>query len=450
MSLTKRVGLLAGAGALVLSGGALADTTQEATTEDLKARIAELESRLAAVESRESGAWLTEQRAREIKALVADVLADAEGRSSLLAQGVGAGYDDGFMISDGTGNNTLKLNMLMQQRFVLNFMGDGPGAPADTDQWAFENTRSRVTLSGNIVSPEWFYKLEVNFGNNGGTVFDEDSRVDTLDAYLGYDFGDGFKVYGGTFKAPLLREELIDSMYQLAVERSNVNYLFSTSRVDGIMVEYTADAWRAMGSYNDGSNTGQTSWFVPFTDFAVTGRGEFMIQGSWDQFEDFTSWEGDEMGILVGGGLHYQNADTDAGLADIDILTLTFDAQVEFGGANVYGAFIYSNLDLPAAFGVSDLDQWGFVVQGGYQFADSWEGFGRLEYVDADTGASDDFSLVTLGIIKYFSRHNAKWTTDFGVALDPVVGASQITGFRDDGPDEDGQVVIRTQLQLAF
>src|SRR5262245_65409118 len=48
--------------------------------------------------------WLTEQRAKEIRGLVEDVLADADTRVNLLESGVGAGYDKGFFIGSTDGN----------------------------------------------------------------------------------------------------------------------------------------------------------------------------------------------------------------------------------------------------------------------------------------------------------------------------------------------------------
>ena len=43
--------------------------------------------------------WLTEQRAEEIKGLVADVLADADTRASLTGNGLMAGWSDDFFLA---------------------------------------------------------------------------------------------------------------------------------------------------------------------------------------------------------------------------------------------------------------------------------------------------------------------------------------------------------------
>ena len=109
----------------------------------------------------------------------------------------------------------------------------------------------------------------------------------------------------------------------------------------------------------------------------------------------------------------------------------------------------------------------GIVLGGGYYFTEDWEVFGRYEWSDqsnltpalAGGARADNLSIFTVGVNKYFSGHNAKWTTDVGIGLQQVnlfgagtAGASMapVTGFRSDIPDEDGQVVIRTQLQILF
>ena len=113
------------------------------------ARIGELESRLSSLETSEDSQWLTQQRADEIRMLVEDILADAETRSNLL---LGSGYDGGAVI--GGGDWMLRTNIHMQQRLIMNDRAAG-------SEWNFENTRTKFILSGNVVSPEWFYKVEI-------------------------------------------------------------------------------------------------------------------------------------------------------------------------------------------------------------------------------------------------------------------------------------------------
>ncbi|MCZ6735185.1 MAG: hypothetical protein O7C65_05285, partial [Planctomycetota bacterium] len=94
------------------------------------------------------------------------------------------------------------------------------------------------------------------------------------------------------------------------------------------------------------------------------------------------------------------------------------------------------------------------VIQGGYYLSDNWELFGRYEWSDFDlvtVPATEDLNIFTVGATRYFAGHNAKWTTDIGIGLDEVnVPPLAITGFRADTPGQDGQVVIRTQVQIMF
>jgi hypothetical protein len=456
-----QVYLASGVAAVALTGAGFAGDTVPGSDELLE-RLRAAESRIAELESQNSDNWLTEQRAEEIRGLVQDVLADADTRASLLQTGMTAGYDNGAVISSADGNWLLRTNILMQQRFAYSHLDAGTaGAPPDENVWGFSNTRTKFILSGHVVNPQFFYRADINVGNAEGSA-----RTGLLNAYLGYDYGNGLKFYLGQFKTPLLREELIESQYQQAVERSVFNYQFGGGYTDGIMAEYATDQFRAWGSYNDGIFTGGTGALTTGdTEFAVTGRGEFKISGTWDQFDDLTSPPGSEQGILIGGAIHWQTGERGdpAYAPQADILLATLDAQVEMSGWNVYGAFVYSNFDVNVP-GTETPDIYGIMVQGGFYVAEDWEPFARWEWADYDTPGASDLGLITIGINKYFAGHNAKWTTDFGFGYEPLdlsnfVAAPALTGgaapnpltnWRADNIDEDGQWLIRSQFQIYF
>jgi hypothetical protein len=91
---------------LIMVGGTAQASDQ--TTESLRNEIASLRAEIATL--RQDDNWLNEQRADEIRGLVQDVLADADTRSSLMANGLTAGYDNGFMLGSEDGNFKLKIN----------------------------------------------------------------------------------------------------------------------------------------------------------------------------------------------------------------------------------------------------------------------------------------------------------------------------------------------------
>jgi len=60
--------------------------------------------------------------------------------------------------------------------------------------------------------------------------------------------------------------------------------------------------------------------------------------------------------------------------------------------------------------------------------------------------------VLTIGVNKYWSKHTLKWTTDLGFGFDEVsaVYSSSGAGWRTDTAGEDGQMVLRSQVQLLF
>ena len=151
--------------------------------------------------------WLTERRADEIRSLVADVLADADTRSSLLQDGMTAGWDEHFFLASPDGRFRLQIDGLLQVRYIWNYHDEG-----DNFISGFENTRTRLTLRGHVFSPDITYLIRGDYARNGGQ--------DTLqDAWVRYHLNDQLSVRFGQFKVPFNREELVGPMYQQAVER---------------------------------------------------------------------------------------------------------------------------------------------------------------------------------------------------------------------------------------
>jgi hypothetical protein len=451
MSLTTRVGL-AGTALTLTCVGSVYAAGETAGNDDMAQRLAAAEAKIAAMEAAQNENWLTEQRATEIRGLVQDVLADADTRASLLQTGMTAGYDNGAVIGSADGNNLLRINVLLQPRFIYN----SNDSDSEDQRYGFEVTRAKLVLSGHVVDPSWYFMISNNFGNNsvlssgiGDPLTGSDSREGLGNAYVGKDFGNGLKLQMGSMKAPLLREDLVDAQYQLAVERSTVNYLYTAGYVDGIQLSWESDKFRVAGMFSDGMRTGNTIWSAPDTDFAFTARGEFLVSGNWEQFHQFTSPKGTETGIMIGAAVHYQSGESDTLADGVDVFVLTVDASAQFSGWNLYGAINYANIDTDVP-GASTLTPFGWVVQGGFYLDETWEIFGRYEFNDSDTPGLDNLNVITVGVNKYFAGQNVKWTTDVGYSFDSIEISSDITGLREDEGGSDGQFIIRTQRQLQF
>jgi hypothetical protein len=322
---------------------------------------------------------------------------------------------------------------------VYNNIDDSPGE--DANRAGFENTRTKLIFSGNVGSPDWMYKIEGNFDRDGG-------GFDLLDAWIGYDMQNGWRIFMGQLRVPLQREWLVGDGAQLAVDRSNVNYDFGGTFTQGIMLNYSNEQFRMSVSFNDGvvgfgGTGGNIPWDSYDTEYAFTGRAEVLFSGTWEQFEDFTSPQGSEQGIMVGVAGHWQNPEygDDPGVKKDDVWTVSGDVSMEFDGWNLFGAINYQD--------ALDSNPWGIVAQGGFYLTDKWEIFARYEWLDFDDDVTDDLSIITFGVNGYYSS-NVKMTADFGYGINAATSVTPITGWRDDFGDNDGQMVLRAQLQLSF
>jgi hypothetical protein len=442
-------------GAAMLAQISLAQSEESTVAaDDMRSELAALKARVEAQDRQidqlleQSGEqWLTQRRAEDIRALVHDVLADADTRASLLNSGITAGWDNNFFLSSADGNFLLQVLGEFQFRFDYNHQEDSPD---DDTRYGFENTRTRLKFTGHVVNPKWVYMIAGDFDRSGGAF-------SLLDAYIGYVPGNGWTFLAGQFRVPMLREFLVTEVNQLAIERSLVHQEFTAGRTQGVAADWRGDIFHVVAGFTDGHPaTGgfNTPALVTNTDYALTARGEALLKGEWSQFSEFTSYRGDELGIMVGAAGHYQMGESGTPADELEVFQWTVDASAEFGGANLFAYFVGRHLDSS----LLSLDQYGFVLQGGWFFNETWELFARYEWGDDDL-TSEDLSVVTAGVNKYFSKQQLKWSADVGVGLNEVTttwgsgfigSGGSIAAWRTDSPGSDTQIVIRTQMQLLF
>ena len=503
MTLTKYVGILASG--LALTGAASAQGT------DAMSEIAQLKAEVATLKSQNGDKWLTEERAAEIKSLVKDVLADSETRTSLQGSGATSGYNNGFFISSADGNFKLNLSLLAQARFTWNYQpgenipgsglnGTENGTGDGVSTWAFENRRTQMAFSGNVVDPSWTYMARLNYGSAVDPYTPTSGDVVLQDAWVNKDFGNGFGVKVGQFKSPFMAESLRNDGAQLTAERSVVDYTFSGGYTQGIMLNYTQDMFRAMGSYNNGPRAQNGTWSTGSNNsISLAGRVEFKAMGSWSQFDNESSLKSDESGLVIGAAIQYYNnrgATVDGqwtpsvqspvyggtyidGLGDIHSVTTTgavdwtVDATFKSGGMNLSAAFVGANATgentdvttTPTTTTSQSGTSYGMVVQGGYRFTDSLEAFGRWEWMNVDYGAATEGSfagsatdvnnILTFGVNVYAGT-NMKWTTQFGISLSDIGNGAVAADLGGAGWNPDAntsnsdQMNVISQLQIMF
>ena len=476
--------------ASLLLGGGTASTPAEASFEsppaashetDALAQIVELKRQLdrqsreiAALRREDGDTWLTEQRAGEIRGIVQDVLADADTRTSFQDSGAMAGWNKGFFLASPDGNFKLKISGQVQLRYVVNHANGlssaepnppaGAGAPY---QWGLENRRTKLKFSGNIFDPSWTYSIKGAFTREkAGTMLLED-------AWIAKGFGDGWKIKVGQFKAPWLREELVSSSRQLAVERSIVNEYFNQGYSQGIELSHTTDEFKISAWTGDGigarglgparSNSQNTPWNETSTSYSFVARGEWKMAGEWGQFKDFSSKRGSEFAAMAGLSGVVQRANQNIGAASGTVSSgVTADLTLDFDGASIYVSGVWTNVTRPMSEGGVTNNPFGITVQGGYFVSEEIELFGRYEYMnydyDGQTGSDNTgrFDGLTVGANWFFNsavKLTVDWTINFASLENQTLNSAFVSnsaGFRPDQPGQTDQWALRAQLQLLF
>lgn len=368
------------------------------------------------------------------QAMAAELLADAAARTSALARA-----DEAFMP---------KISGFLQFRYMFNQADEVPGEDTAV---GFVTPRTRVEVKGKVGDERLSYAATFDFERDGGAGV-------LRDVYGSWKWDDHWTITWGQFKMPYLREELVGDQYQLAVERSIMNRVFTQDRSQGVRVAGEFDAVRAAFALSDGLGTLNTDFTSSAeADIALTGRLEWKWAGAWKRFTDFTSFPDSEYAGMVGGAVHWQSGGETAETADVDVFGATVDAGAEGNGWNVFGALVVRRAD-PAAG--DDLTDWGSVVHGGVFIAQQTELFGRWDaiYPDGDRANDEVFHTLTVGLNHYFIRdsHAAKFTIDWQYffeapteSLVPSASSGRGLGLitSDTG---DGQWGVRAQMMLVY
>ena len=458
MSLTKFVGLLAGS-TLTLTGVSYAAVEGN---NDTATQISELKAEIAALKGNQGEQWLTEQRADQIRGVVQDVLADSNTRSSFQqAGGATAGYNNGFFISSADGNYSLKINALEQVRFVWNNTYQDT---KDQNTWGFENRRTQAFFSGNVVDPSWKYLVGIAYDAQNDPYNADAGNFNLYYAMVTKTFGDGFSVSVGQMNVPFTVESnLFNAGSTQMGDYSIFEYMFGAGQQVGAMAKIEKDAFRVSGGwYNivqtDSSGTVGNSWDNNDNQsMAVAGRAEYKVAGTWDQFSKESSFKGEEFGLLIGGGVIWQNGraqNTDS-TYESNPLGLTADAQAKFGGFNLIGQFLWQD-GYPGTDSSSSV--WGFNVQGGAFITEDLEVFGAWAYADTAGDGATDSSFGTTNYLQtganwYFAKNSIKATVMGIIPLNKdAADAGNLRGFEGGVGLSDSQnnFSLVCQLQVMF
>ena len=183
---------------------------------------------------------------------------------------------------------------------------DDPGAGEDFAN-GFQLRRARLGAKGEAAGIEYY--VQGNFDRNGGAFELLDYRLTVPVPGM----EDEAEITFGQFKLPFLWEENTSSSRLMGTARSFTNGFFDQGRSQGVMLTYAGnegDDYRFQAAFSDGFTTANTGFTAPNeADYAFGGRFDYKFSGGWGDFKDFTSTQGQEQALRVGGAIFYQAGD---------------------------------------------------------------------------------------------------------------------------------------------
>jgi len=466
MSFATKAGIVFGAAAI--SGMAVASTGN--ASNDLQSRLEAAEATIAEMSAQQSGDWLTEQRSEQIRGIVQDVLADADTRASLQGNGATSGYNNGFFIQSADGKWSVKINGVFQERWNMGSQPDtGSIIGNDDTAFGFETTRALLNFSGELAGVA-FYNVRLDWSPYNAAGGNGLSNNELEWAYGGWNVNDTWSVQVGRQKFDVMRGFMVNAEDQQAIERSAQTYYWDTSAItNGVKLVGNSDQGRYNVMFSNGSNGGgagfgNAAWIANNHGWAITGRGEWLLQGDWAQFDRIGSSKGETAGMLLGVGAGYLNNQTAGG---DDNWLVSADLSYEADGWNAYGSVTGGNNNnggsaapiIPANDGTS----LGFEVGAGMYMDDNNELYGRWQWLSAGHASSGTSSsklnIATIGWNHYIAGPNTKLSVDWNWCFsDPTYanalggGAFGYTGWWTNagGQTAGSQWLLRTQLQISF
>ena len=398
---------------------------------DVRSDLAAMRAELAEIRRARQEAWADGQRAAEIRALVADALADSGARTAWSGAGSGSlvtGYDEarGFFLGLDDGAWSIRAFGFGQVRFVWNDGFDAQArTPASDDVWGMEIRRAQLFLTGNLGGPDLVWLIGLVAGRwddpcDLQVVREDPAVLDAQPPQISYltvtkQLGDGWYLQAGSIFTPFTYESHLFSTAQTQMgECSMLEWLFTASFTTGASVGNNGDhvRWQAVIGDQVGGSPG--TWDDDANQsVAVAGRVNWRLCGTWEQYALETSFPGQPFGAFVGVGGRLQNgrAQNPASADGLNPRAVTADLALMFGGANLILQGVCADQWISGG-GTS----WGALAQGGVFVAPAVEAFASVGA--ADVGGTQ--SRVNVGANWYLSRQALKLTAMAIVPLSPI------------------------------
>lgn len=345
------------------------------------------------------------------RAYRAELLADAEQRSSLLAAGATVTHDNGhFTFTDATGNNSMYLGLYGDIRYLFNFgdeerFGDS-GDDADGDIVnGFQLARIKLFAGGTVGSEDFQYYFQ--FGADGLGDGDSSSSAGGLsieDFWGHYFFEGGASVRVGQGRPQQGFEAMYQPWQQQTFERSLGHALFAVDRTQFVELRYQNEdkTFDIAGNLNDGARQANSNFTsASEADIGIGGRVNWYFSGNADDFGHQSSARGQAYAGRIGGGAHWEtHGETGIATPDFDLIIVNADVEVKGDSWGAGGYFYLANIDPESG---DDGLNFAFRVRGGFNATEQAEiyAFWDSVFIDEDLigeDAEDNFHFVGLGV----------------------------------------------------
>lgn len=394
--------------------------------------------------------------ADEVRRIVAEMLADAETRTSLSADA--AGYDGRFFLADPASGFRLTLTCEYQMRYLASFDAverDGDGGDDADIQEGFQLHNARLDFRGSTHDRRIGFRVMPAYSRS------EDTMI-LLDAQADIRAGDWtFRV--GQFSLPFTRDYFaLSPVRQVAADRAFTDYIFRLNRSQGVMALRSWERIRGFLSFSDGSRALNTDFDDPNeADVALTGRIEGrLLDGEWRQFDSAFVQPDIPPDLLIGGAAHWQNDGRTGAPADFsgetDLSTATIDLSWQTAGWTAACAGYWRTIDGDGDQSVTD---WGFMAHAAVQVSNHFDLFVRYSQVWPDpdrSGGAADFPVIELGTNwalipgSQVARATAQilWCPEPQEDSASIVAPNDSIGILADA--DGGQLTFMIQFQLVF
>lgn len=456
------------------------------STEDIEARIDAIWRQVEQMQAAQDDEWLTRQRTEDVRDIAQGVIADADTRTSLQGGDTIIGYDDGYFVTSPDNRFLLRFRGQLQLRWVMDHRNKMPGqdfGQENVDQ--FQLRRSKLHFHGHLFDPSLSYRLTL--ATNTRTLGDSaESKVFIENAFIQKSFDNGMFVRLGQYKGPYLREEIVPSTYQLAVERSMVNQAFTYQWTQGLELGWDIHPFHLRAMYNDGPRQLNVGAYQTRMR-SILARAEVVLAGEHSDFRTLTNKDADEFGLMIGGGFQWyllKNSDWEWVYGNVEAdrtLGFTVDVSMFDEGWTAFSYFVWANGEnAQLGFDQDSVDSWGWVGQAGITVHENVQLYSRYELGDIGDyrgslqlpGQTGHLSTLTTGFNWWpIGIQDVKVTCDFGYSFSNIAsgpganrdaanpstnpGSAQWpspngNGWRPDYGDQSGQWLIRAQLQYEF